>query len=292
MVTTISLKGQVAIVTGGGRGLGRAMALGYARAGARGVTVTSSPRSADEARATAREIEAILGKGRGLAVVADVGTWAGCKRTVAATIRRWGALHVLVNNAGRAGRVAGNERKPFWRARPGGWENVMATNVNGPFFMAKAALPYLLWHKRARIINVSKTRDAMYGSRSAPYGASKAALEAMTLAFAQDLLETGVTVNSLAPGGSSDTGLGSDALRRENLKVKTLLSPEAMVAPALWLASSLSDGVTGCRFVAKDWDPSLSPDAAAESAREPAIFLPPARSGPLGRTWKARGKGG
>ena len=63
-------------------------------------------------------------------------------------------------------------------------------------------------------------------------------------------------------------------------------------AAALWLASSLSDGVTGCRFVAKDWDPSLSPDAAAESAREPAIFLPPARSGPLGRTWKARGKGG
>ena len=291
-MTRISLEGQVAIVTGGGRGLGRAIALGFARAGAKGVTVTSSPRSADEARATAREIEDILGKGRGLAVVADVGDWAGCKRTVAATLRRWGAIHILVNNAGRAGRVAGNERKPFWHARPGGWENVMATNVNGPFFMAKAALPYLMRHKRARIINVSKTRETMYGGRSAPYGASKAALEAMTLAFAQDLSETGVTVNSLAPGGSSDTGLGSDALRRENLKVKTLLPPEVMVAPALWLASSLSDGVTGCRFVAKDWNPSLPPDVAAEGAREPAVFLPSAKGGALERTWKVRGKGG
>jgi NAD(P)-dependent dehydrogenase (short-subunit alcohol dehydrogenase family) len=155
--------------------------------------------------------------------------------------------------------------------------------------MAKAALPYLTAHKRARIINVSKTRDAMFAPRSAPYGASKAALESMTLAFAQDLLDTGVTVNSLAPGGSSDTKLGSAAMKRDNLKVKTLLPPEIMVPPALWLASSLSDGVTGCRFVAKDWDASLPPEKAAEGAREAAAFLPPTGKGKLERTWKVRG---
>ena len=290
-MSKISLKGKVIIVTGGGRGLGRAMALGFARAGALGVTVTSSPRSPAEARAVAREIEDILGPGRGLAVTADVGDWTACKRTVAATIRKWGALHILVNNAGRAARVAGNERQPFWQARPAGWENVIATNVNGPFFMAKAALPYLTAHKRARIINVSKTRGAMFGPRSAPYGPSKAALEAMTLAFAQDLADTGVTVNSLAPGGSSDTKLGSAAMKRENLKVKTLLPPEIMVAPALWLASHLSDGVTGCRFVAKDWNDTLPPEQAAEGAREAAAFLPPTGKGTLERTWKVRGKG-
>jgi 3-oxoacyl-[acyl-carrier protein] reductase len=102
-----------------------------------------------------------------------------------------------------------------------------------------------------------------------PYGPSKAALEAATAVWAKDLASTGVTVNALLPGGPANTRMipAHEASDRSKL-----VQPEVMMAPIVWLMSSASDGVTGRRFVAKDWDRSLDPRAAAEKAGAAAGF--------------------
>jgi NAD(P)-dependent dehydrogenase (short-subunit alcohol dehydrogenase family) len=281
----ISLAGKVCIVTGGGRGLGRAMALGFARAGAAGITVTSAE-SPTETQEVAREIDRIAGRGCGLALTADVASWPDCERVVAQTVRRFGGLQVLVNNAGKAGWAAGNERRPFWEAKPEGWRHVFDTNVNGPFYMAKAAIPHFLAQKWGRIINITKNRETMFRAKGSPYGPTKAALDAMSLCWAQDLLGTGVTVNSLGPGGSTETRLSSPEWRNEQRKAGILLDPAIMAAPAVWLASDRSAGITGCRYIAKEWNDGLPPDEAAERAREIAIFVPPEPRDLLTRTWE------
>lgn len=103
------LSGKIIIVTGGGRGLGRAMALGFARAGAAGITVTAS-RSMAEIESVAREIDDIAGPGHGLAVGADVTSWRDCRNAVDRTLEKFSGLHVLVNNAGRGARAGGGGR--------------------------------------------------------------------------------------------------------------------------------------------------------------------------------------
>ncbi len=101
---------------------------------------------------------------------------------------------------------------------------------------------------------------------------SKAAIEAETIIWAKDLEGTGVTVNSLLPGGSVDTGEGQ-AVRADGRK---LLPVDIMNPLIIWLASDLSDGKTGGRYVGKNWDPSLPPNEAAEKAREaPVLRSPP-----------------
>ncbi len=292
-MSKISLEDKVIIVTGGGRGLGRAMALGFARAGALGVTVTSSS-SPDEITAVAREIDAIAGQGHGLAMRADVGKWAHCKKVVEQTAATFGALHILINNAARGPRYTSAQRGPFWEADAEGWRGVVDTNINGPFYMAKAAAPHLLAAKWGRIINISKTRDSMHAAKITPYGMSKAALEAATLSWAQDFAGTGVTVNSLAPGGPTDSGFETEDYWREAREAGHLRPADVMVEPALWLASTQSDAITGCRYIADRWDAGLPLAQAAEGAREPAIFIAPSKysrqkkSG-LTRTWLATG---
>jgi NAD(P)-dependent dehydrogenase (short-subunit alcohol dehydrogenase family) len=288
-MTKVSLAGKVAIVTGGGRGLGRAMGIGFAQAGAAGIAVTSAA-SPQETASVVREIEAILGARRAIGFQADVSNWTDCERVVAETVKTFGCLHILVNNAGKAGYAAGNERRPFWDATPEGWRRVVDTNVTGPFYMAKAAVPHLLKEKKSgRIINISKNRSSMFRPTAAPYGPTKAALEAMTLAFAADLLAMGITVNSLSPGGSSDTGLSSPEARAKRRDEVGLLDPMAMAPPAVWLASDLSEGVTGCRFIAKKWDASLPPTEAAEKARDIPIFVPVRNKGGLDKAWDNAG---
>jgi 3-oxoacyl-[acyl-carrier protein] reductase len=115
----------------------------------------------------------------------------------------------------------------------------------------------------------------MQRRNNSPYGVTKAAIEAETLIWAQELAGTGVTVNSLIPGGAADTEFVHAASRKELAAMgRTLLPPSVMVPPILWLASPLSDGVTGARFVGKLWDDALSPADAAKKALEPSVLLP------------------
>ncbi|HVN76078.1 MAG TPA: SDR family oxidoreductase [Thermoanaerobaculaceae bacterium] len=260
------LDGMVAIVTGGGRGLGRAIALGLAHAGAR-VAITAA-RSRDEIEAVAGEAR----PGRILPLTADVGSEEECARVAAEVANRLGQVDILVNNAGRGMRFVSDrfmsEPTRFWETGTEAWRMVIATNVNGPFFMARAVVPPMLAKGWGRIINVSMNHATMRRRGFSPYGPSKAALESETIIWAQELDGTGVTVNALLPGGATRTGMVPDHVPEEIRH--SLLEPEVIVPPLLWLVSRDADGVTGKRVVASRWDPKLPDAAAAANAVEPA----------------------
>jgi 3-oxoacyl-[acyl-carrier protein] reductase len=156
----------------------------------------------------------------------------------------------------------------FWEADPGTWRTIIETNVNGPFFMARAVVPGMIARGWGRVINVSMNHETMRRRGFSPYGPSKAALESETVIWAQDLAGTGVTVNALLPGGATLTGMIPDEVPPE-LRQK-LLSPEIMVPPLLWLVSASADAVNGKRLNASLWDANLDPVAAAAKACAPA----------------------
>jgi NAD(P)-dependent dehydrogenase (short-subunit alcohol dehydrogenase family) len=122
-----------------------------------------------------------------------------------------------------------------------------------------------------RIINISMNHETMRRPGFSPYGPSKAALESETIIWAQDLAGTGVTVNSLLPGGATNTGMVPPTIAPHRL-----LDPNIIVPPLLWLASESANDVTGQRFVANLWDVSLPPEQAAEKARSAAGWMVPA----------------
>lgn len=257
-----SLEGKVAIVTGGGRGLGRSMVLALARAGARVVATAARERQEIE------RVAAEAGGGRVLPLVADVAREADCRRAVETALQQFGGLHVVVNNAGRGMKYVSetfmSQPTRFWEVEPDTWRLVIDTNVNGPFLMARAAAPHLIAQKWGRIVNVSMGHETMRRPGFSPYGPSKAALESETIIWAQDLAGTGVTVNALLPGGGTRTGMIS-ATYPEALRAQ-LLDPDIMAPPIVWLASARSDGITGMRFVATRWRSDLSGDEAASAA--------------------------
>jgi 3-oxoacyl-[acyl-carrier protein] reductase len=285
------LSGKVAIVTGGGRGMGRVMALALARAGAMGVTVTSA-QSPHETKAVMEQMNGETGRNCGHAVNADVADAQACAGAVAETMDRFGALHILVNNAGKGMRNVRDGSDPFWKNDADGWLRLVDTNINGPFLMARAATPHMVAAGWGRIINISKTGQSMIGARNSPYGPSKAALDAMTLIWAQDLTETGVTVNALLPGGLTDTSFSRPgAVPRAREAGRRVYEAEAMAAPAVWLASDQSAAYTGCRFNAARWDAALPAHEAAEAAREVPIFAQPRRASSIDGAWATPGTG-
>jgi 3-oxoacyl-[acyl-carrier protein] reductase len=265
-----SLDGTVVIVTGASRGLGRAMALGLAEAGARVALASTEPDSLD---ALADDIAARHGSLRALAVPTDITQAADCARLVATVLDRFGALHVLVNNARRLHRgpglpAAGNSLR-FWESDPDIWGQTVRVNVCGTYLMTRAAVPTMLAQGWGRIVNLTTSLGTMQRARNSPYGVTKAALEAATLIWAQDLAGTGVTVNSLLPGGACD----SDP-ERPATPGRDLLPVEIMNPAVIWLASPLSDGKTGGRYVGCKWDTRLPPGEAAAAALEMPVLRP------------------
>ena len=245
------------------------MALGLARAGAR--VVLTAARELEEVEATAREISSELGEGVAVPMLADVTRHEECEAVVARTLGSFGRLDILVNNAGRGMKFISQEfmTEPtrFWEVTPELWRMVVDTNVTGPFLMAKAAVPHLLAAGCGRIINISASRETMRRRGFSPYGPSKAALEAETAVWAQDLAGTGVTVNALLPGGATLTGMVPDNLPGE-MRAR-LLDPEIIVPPLLWLASDASASVTGKRVVAAGWTPenAVLQEAGSDGSR-------------------------
>lgn len=263
------LDGAAAIVTGGGRGLGREMALALAEAGAR-VCVTAA-RAADELARTRAEVEALGGPGSCLAIAADVRSEDDCARVAAETLAAFGRIDLLVNNAGRGMRLVSEtftkEPVRFWTVPPAAWREIVDINLTGAFLMARAVAPAMMAQGRGRIVNVSTSDQTMVRTGYSPYGPTKAALEAASRAWAQDAAGTGITVNVLLPGGATDTELlpgGPDRRGADGM----LLSPSVMRAPIVWLAAAGPE-VNGQRFVARLWDPALPPDEAAAAARSP-----------------------
>ena len=251
---SVDQSGHVAIVTGGARGLGRAMALGLLRDGFR-VVITHLPTSAAEMQAlnilAARE----GWESRLFAVESDVTKWEQCRQTVERSLEHFGALHGLVNNAGIGMQGIGNvlvgKRKPFYEVEADAWRRVVDVNINGAFLMAKAATPHLVKQGWGRIVNIETSLYAMMMDGFSPYGPSKAALKSATVIWSKDLAGTGVTVNALAPGGPADTRMIPETEISDRSK---LIPPDLMVAPIVWLMSRQSDEINGRRIIAKEWD--------------------------------------
>lgn len=278
MANDIDLKDRVVVVTGGSRGLGRAMAVGLAGAGARIIVASPEGKMLQEAAA---EIEAKHGKGRALAVAADITKKADCQRILSTAIERFGGLHVLVNNARRPHRGPGlpaeGNSLAFWESDPEIWQETVQVNINGTFLVSHVIAPHLIQRGWGRIINLTTSLDTMQRGHNSPYGVTKAALEAATMIWAQDLIGTGVTVNSLIPGGSCD----SDPDRPPPKGGRKLLPVDIMNPLVVWLASDLSDGQSGGRYVGKLWDSTLPPNQAAQRAlEEPVLRVPDVKRPP------------
>lgn len=268
-----SLRDRVAIVTGGGRGLGREMALALAQEGA-WVAITGAL-AGDELDATAREAEGL--PGRILPLICDVSDAQACAALVARVEAELGPVTVLINNAGRGMRLVSEtyNREPtrFWETDPQAWAAIIATNLNGMFHMSRAVVPGMLARGCGKIINISTSDQTMVRRGYAPYGPSKAAMEAASRIFAQDIAGTGIDVNVLLPGGAADTALLPDGPGKKGAD-GNLLSPAIMRAPALWLSADDSSGHTGERYIARLWDDTLPADQAAQLARSPAVEKP------------------
>jgi NAD(P)-dependent dehydrogenase (short-subunit alcohol dehydrogenase family) len=244
----------IVIVTGGARGLGRAMTLALLRNGRR-VVLADLPTSAAEVRDLTAMAVREQSQERLLTVECNVTQWEQCLNVVNKAIERFGTVHGLVNNAGIGMQDIGNvlvgKRKPFYEVDANAWRNSIDVNVNGPFLMAKAITPQLVRQGWGRIVNIETSSYTMMMDGFSPYGPSKAALESSTVIWAKDLAGTGVTVNALAPGGPANTRM---IPKSEVDDRSTLIQPEVMMAPIVWLMSARSDGVSGRRIVAKEWD--------------------------------------
>ena len=251
---SVDQPGRVAIVTGGARGLGRAMALGLLRHGFR-VVISHLPTSAAETHALNILAAKEGWESRLFAIESDVTKWEQCRQAVERSLEHFGALHGLVNNAGIGMQGIGNvlvgKRKPFYEVEADAWRRAIDVNVNGAFLMAKAVTPHLLKQGWGRIVNIETSFYTMMMDGFSPYGPSKAALESATVIWSKDLAGTGVTVNALAPGGPADTRMIPETEIGDRSK---LIPPDLMVAPIVWLMSRQSDGINGRRIIAKEWD--------------------------------------
>ena len=269
------LNGEVTIVTGGCRGLGKAMAM--ALLGAGGCVVVTGTRDPAALAATEAEASEGFGPGRLVGVTADVTSPSDCDRTVDVALQSFGRLDALINNAGRGMRVISEtfNTKPvaFWDIEPAKWSKILDINVDGSFLMARAVMPHFLKQGRGRVINISTSDQTMIRRGYAPYGPSKAALEAMSRCWSQDVEGTGVTVNVLLPGGASATDLLPAGPNQRGAD-GNLLDPALMGPPSVWLVSDASRAHNGQRFIARLWDPALPIEEAVSCARSASVARP------------------
>jgi 3-oxoacyl-[acyl-carrier protein] reductase len=215
------LEGCVAIVTGAGRGIGRAVASALGR---HGVSVVLAARTEHEIGQAAAAIEAAGAKA--LAVPADVSREEDVRRLVSAATERFGGIDILVNNAavGRFG--------PLEQMSTVDWDLVMAVNVRGPFMLCREAIPYLRRRERSWIVNVGSVVSVKGYVNQSAYSASKHALLGMSRALAKEVHKDGIRVHAVCPGGV-DTEFVGDA--RPDLDRTVLMTPESIAESVVFL---------------------------------------------------------
>ena len=232
------LEGKVTLVTGASQGLGRALALAFAREGAR---VAINSRSEEGVRPVAGEAESAGAEV--LALAADVSRSADVERLVGATVERFGRIDVLVNNAGVLG-----PRVPIEEYPEDEWRRVMDANLNGLFLVTKAAIPHM--PEGGSIINVVSGVSVEGRAEWGAYSVSKFGVEGLTQILASELEERGIRANAVDPGGMR-TEMRAAAYPEED--PMTRITPEENTGVFLYLASDESREVTGQRFKAQEF---------------------------------------
>lgn len=255
----MQLEGKTAIVTGAGRGIGRAIALAF---GAEGAQVACAARTAEEIEATAQQIRDA--GGRAIAVPTDVTDWESVRRLVARTVDEFATVDVLVNDAGMMGPIGPHEDTDLER-----WAQTLDANVLGIVRTSKAVLPIMRARKQGKIINLSGggAFGPMPSGGSLAYGTSKAAVARLTELLAAEVAADGIQVNTLGPGlvRTRLSQQGSDEREQvygpgAGLDFSRSRPPEDAARLAVWLASEVSDGLTG-RHLSVQMELPLTPDA-------------------------------
>ncbi|HLW98537.1 MAG TPA: SDR family NAD(P)-dependent oxidoreductase [Candidatus Acidoferrales bacterium] len=248
----MSLNGKVAIVTGGGRGIGRAIARRFASEGA-AVVITARTRA--QLESTAKEIESA--GGRAAWIAADVSREEDAARIVEAARKTFGGVDILVNNAGIYGPV-----KPIEEITASDWESVMAANLRGAFLMTRAALPAMYGRGGGAILNISSVAARAAIPWGAAYATSKAGLLGLTRTTAAEGAQHGVRANAVLPGPvpetdmsqelgaalSARTGIDGAVMFKDFLKGILQGRPQTtaeIAAAALFLVSDQASAITG-----------------------------------------------
>lgn len=265
---------RVAIVTGGSRGLGRAMAFELARCGVRTIIAAHLSEDRDDvSRQAAAEGVADLVHFH----QADLRTSAGCDATVAFARSFGSPVDVLVNNAGLTLTFVAPDLyrratpRRFYESTDDVIRGIYETNCMAAEMMAVRTAPAMVEQGWGRIINVTTMLPTMQRMGFCPYGASKAALEMSSMVWARELAGTGVTVNVLNPGGGANTPGLAQELREASARgdIDRLVEPWQMRAPLRWLVSAAANDINGMRVDANLWKTDLEPQASAQLAARP-----------------------
>ncbi len=267
---------RVALVTGGLRGLGRAMALGLAREGHPVLALGHIAEDVPEIERAAAQLP-----GRLEPLVADLREASECDRVVAAARDRFGRIDILVNCAGLTFTYIDPPRfrrpsiQRFYEIGDEIIDNVVAVNFIAADRLSRRVALAMVEAGWGRIVNVTTKLDTMNRAGTHPYGATKAALEMATEVWAKEVEGTGLTINIVNPGAGANTPGMAEEMRemsRDGRAVR-LVEPDEMVPPLLYVVSRDADRVNGYRFDANAWDPALPPAEAASRAGRPAGFV-------------------
>ena len=241
MTVKFDLSEKVAIVTGAGRGIGRAIAKGLAGAGA---AVVLASRTADQLTAVAEEIKAAGGKA--LAVPTDLTDAAAIDQLAAETVKAFGRIDILVNNAARS------FLRGLLELREDGWDKVFNTNVKAVWLLSRAVARTMIEQKSGRIINITTVGAEKAELGMAAYGTSKAALKMLTRCMAREWAAFGIQVNAVGPGltrtaFSQPIWSNPDIAKHvtSQLPMGRIAEPEEIVPAVLFLASDGASYMTG-----------------------------------------------
>jgi NAD(P)-dependent dehydrogenase (short-subunit alcohol dehydrogenase family) len=249
MTARVTLEGKVAIITGGSRGIGEAIARTFA---AHGAKVVVAARKADGVAAVAASIEKEHGAGTALGLAAHTGKEDECVRLVAQTVERFGRVDVLVNNAGTNPYFG-----PFLNAEMGAWDKTFDVNLKGYFWCAREVARHCIARDTpGSIVSVASVAGLTATPLQGIYGATKAAVVSMTKTLAVELAASKIRVNAIAPG-FIDTRLASAILKNDELlqhvlartPMKRYGTPDEIAGGALYLASDAASFLTGHTLV-------------------------------------------
>ena len=235
------LNGKVAIVTGAGRGIGKAIAITYAQAGA---SVCCAARTSAEIEETVKEI----GKngGRGLAVQTDVTQLGSVKRMFKTTVDSFGGLDILVINAGGS-----YDRRQVEESHPEDWRATLEVNLIGAYYCAKTAIPYLKQRGAGKIITIGSGIGHRGSAGGSAYACSKAGLWMLTRVLAQELWQYNISVNELIPGPVR-TSMTTAAVQSKGsvfgIGSEWIKTPDEVAPLALFLATQPDVGPTAQSF--------------------------------------------
>jgi len=236
----MKLVDKIAVVTGGGRGIGKEIALALAREGA---DVVVSGRQRDVLEKTAAEIQA-LGR-RAVVALADVTSESQVSEMFDSAIQAFGRVDILVNNAGIAGPTA-----PVTNLSREDWDEVLAVNLTGAFLCARAVIPQMVERRSGKIINISSVAGKMAYALRSPYSASKWGMLGLSASLAQELGPHNIQVNAICPGffpsKMTNTMLGATGkIVLEGTPTGRLGNEEDLKGLAVLLASEASRHITG-----------------------------------------------